>query len=625
VVIRRSTLSLWLVLWSLLAPAGAAGLLDGLDSLGGGPSARQFLPPDEAFRFLHEETPEGLMLQFEIATDYYLYRDKLQVEALAPGLEVGPLQLPVSEPKDDPEFGRVEIYRDALSVPVTVTRTDLAAEARLRVSYQGCAEDGICYPPIRKEIALAGVAGAPVAPQPSAAAIEEGVAPKQPSRAAMPLGETDRIAQELASRSLGATVLWFLLAGLALALTPCVFPMVPILTGIIVGQERPLSGARSFSLSLVYVLAMAGTYALVGLIAGMFGRNLQASFQHPAILVGFSVLFVLLALSMFGFFHLQVPAFIQTRLEATSRRQRGGSLLGVAAMGVLSAVIVGPCVAPPLAAALLYLSHQGSPVTGGLALFALGLGMGAPLLVLGASAGRLLPRTGPWMEAVKQGFGVVFLALAVWFLERLIPAPAALALWAVLAIAAAIYLGALEPLRETATGWQRFWKGLGLALLCYGVVLLVGAAAGAQDPLKPLGPLAAGRLAHAETPLKAFMPVKGEDGFAAALAAAKAANQPVLLDFYADWCIECKRLERNTFADPSVQAALAGFRLLRADVTSGDAADQALLARFELHGPPAVLLFNAAGVEQRHHRLIGYLEPAAFRALLGRFNEDERP
>ncbi|MEN9726266.1 MAG: hypothetical protein RL434_632, partial [Pseudomonadota bacterium] len=251
--------------------------------------------------------------------------------------------------------------------------------------------------------------------------------------------------------------------------------------------------------------------------------------------------------------------------------------------------------------------------------------MGAPLLVLGASAGRLLPRTGPWMEAVKQGFGVVFLALAIWFLERLIPAPAALALWAVLAIAAAIYLGALEPLRETATGWQRFWKGLGLALLCYGVVLLVGAAAGAQDPLKPLGPLAAGRLAHAETPLKAFMPVKGEDGFAAALAAAKAANQPVLLDFYADWCIECKRLERNTFADPSVQAALAGFRLLRADVTSGDAADQALLARFELHGPPAVLLFNAAGVEQRHHRLIGYLEPAAFRALLGRFNEDERP
>ncbi len=623
-VMRRSSLSLWLVLWSLVAPAGAAGLLDGLDSLGGRSSARQFLPPDQAFRFMHEATAAGLMLQFEIAPDYYLYRDKLQVEALDSGVEVGPLQLPPSEPKDDPEFGRVEIYRDTLSVPVSVFRTDPAAEARLRVTYQGCAEDGICYPPVRKEIAPAGVAGAPEAPQPLVAAAKEDVFQGQAGLAGTPLGETDRIAQELASRSLGATVLWFLLAGLALALTPCVFPMVPILTGIIVGQERPLSGARSFSLSLVYVLAMAGTYALVGLIAGMFGRNLQASFQHPAILVGFSVLFVLLALSMFGFFHLQVPAFIQTRLEATSRRQRGGSLLGVAAMGVLSAVIVGPCVAPPLAAALLYLSHQGSPVTGGLALFALGLGMGAPLLVLGASAGRLLPRTGPWMEAVKQGFGVVFLALAIWFLERLIPAPAALALWAVLAIAAAIYLGALEPLRETATGWQRFWKGLGLALLCYGVVLLVGAAAGAQDPLKPLGPLAAGRLAHADTPREAFLPVKGEEGFAAALAAAKAAGQPVLLDFYADWCIECKRLERNTFADPSVQAALAGFRLLRADVTLGDEADQALLARFELHGPPAVLLFDAAGVEQRQHRLIGYLDPAAFQAQLGRFNEDDR-
>ena len=619
-VVRRSTLSFWLVLWSLLAPVGAAGLLDGLDNLGDSKPARQFLPPDAAFRFTHETSADGLTLQFEIAPDYYLYRDKLQVEALSPGLEVGALQLPTSEPKDDPEFGRVEIYRNTLVVPVAVTREDAAAEARLKVTYQGCAEDGICYPPIRKEIALAGEEGAPTAGV-TAGVTEPAAANDQPA-SSLPLGETDRIAADLASRSLGATVLWFLLAGLALALTPCVFPMVPILTGIIVGQQRPLSAARSFSLSLVYVLAMASTYALVGLLAGMFGRNLQASFQHPAILVGFSLLFVVLALSMFGFFHLQVPAFIQNRLEATSRRQRGGNLLGVAVMGVLSAIIVGPCVAPPLAAALLYLSHQGSPVTGGLALFALGLGMGAPLLVLGASAGRLLPRTGPWMEAVKQGFGVVFLALAVWFLERLIPAPATLALWAVLAIAAAIYLGALEPLRETATGWQRFWKGIGLALLCYGVVLLVGAAAGATDPLKPLGPLAGGRAAHAETPLEAFQPVKGEDGFIAALAAAKSAGQPVLLDFYADWCIECKRLERNTFSDPSVQSALAGFRLLRADVTPGDAADQALLKRFDLHGPPAVLLFNAAGVEQRQHRLIGYLDAAAFRELLVRFQQE---
>lgn len=583
------------VVWCFAAgPAAAGGVLDRLDQLSSGAHRPQrvFLPPDEAFGFSYQEDAANVQLTWEIASGYYIYRDKLKFEPLDDGITIGTVALPPSQPIEDAEFGRVEIYRGMPTVTLPVTRS--AAVGDLRVTYQGCAENGICYPPIKKVIHLGSAApAATLMPGPSV---------------------TDEIAANLSTRSLAATVGWFFVAGLALALTPCVFPMIPILSGIIVGQRQPTT-ARSFSLALIYVLAMAVTYACVGLVAGLFGRNLQAMFQHPAILVGFSAVFVGLALAMFGFYQLQVPAFIQSRVDATSRRQAGGSLLGVGVMGALSAVIVGPCVAPPLAAALLFLSHQGSPVTGGLALFALGLGMGAPLLVLGASAGRLLPRAGAWMEPVKKAFGVIFLGLAIWFLERLIPAPATLALWAVLLIGSAIFLGSLEPLRDTASGWQRLWKGLGLVFLCYGVVLLVGAASGAADPLRPLQPLTAGRQAGPISTTE-FAAVKGVQQLESAMVTARTQGKPVLVDFYADWCLECKRLERNTFKDRAVQAALGNFTLLRADVTAADPADNALLQHFELLGPPAVLLFDTNGEELRRHRLIGYLDPAAFQALL---------
>jgi thiol:disulfide interchange protein DsbD len=285
-------------------------------------------------------------------------------------------------------------------------------------------------------------------------------------------------------------------------------------------------------------------------------------------------------------------------------------------MGVLSAVIVGPCVAPPLAAALIYLGRAGDPLTGGVALFALGLGMGAPLLVIGASAGRWLPRAGVWMESVKRAFGVVFLGLAIWFLERVVPPSTTLALWGVLLIGTAMYLGALEPLRDTATGWQRFWKGIGLSGLCYGIVLLVGAAAGASDPLRPLAPLTATRVAEAGALDAGFQAIKGSDELVAALAAAASAGQPALLDVYADWCIECKRLERNTFAAPEVQTALAGTRLLRADVTASDTTDMGLLKHLGLVGPPAVLFFGLDGQERSDARLVGYEGPVEFLARL---------
>jgi thiol:disulfide interchange protein DsbD len=612
--------SLLLMLCTLAAVPAHADLLDDLALPGAASAPRQFLPPDQAFQMAWEQpTPDSLSVTFDIAEGYYLYRDKFAVKPVAGVTSVGSIDFPPSETKDDPEFGEVQIYRGAVALTVPLEVAPRAEPARLQLVWQGCAEDGICYPPIKREITLTPPAKA--SPTPGDAGLADPVTTPAPAAGvsippADAMDETSALAARLDTQSLPLTALWFLMAGLALALTPCVFPMVPILAGIIVGDRARAQPARGLWLATVYVLAMASTYAVVGLLAGLFGRNLQAGFQHPAVLTGFSALFVVLALSMFGFFHLQVPAFIQNRVEAASRRQQGGRLLGVAVMGVLSAVIVGPCVAPPLAAALIYLGRSGSPVTGGVALFALGLGMGAPLLVLGASAGRWLPRAGVWMESVKHAFGVIFLGLAIWFLERVVPPATTLALWGVLLIGAAIYLGAVEPLRETASGWQRFFKGIGLSLLCYGVVLLVGAAAGANDPLRPLAPLTATRMAVAGPADVGFQAVRGPEGLAAALSAAAAAGQPALLDVYADWCIECKRLERNTFAAPEVQAALAGTRLLRADVTASDATDGALLKSLGLVGPPAVLLFSPDGRERSGARLVGYEDPAQFLSRL---------
>lgn len=609
---------LLLLLAAATAAAQAAGPLAGLDRLvdDSAPAQPELLPAEQAFQLDHAQRGDALQLRFTIAPGYYVYRDKIAVEARSPGIGTGPVAAPPGELKDDPEFGAVQIYRDATEVTVPITGLRGASEARVKVTFWGCAEDRVCYPPIRQEIALTPTASAGLPAPPLAGGPDASASPPADFKADPATSLADRMAADLGRRSLGGVIAWFFVAGLALALTPCVFPMIPILSGIIVGQRQPLSTMRSFTLAAVYVVAMAATYAAVGLIAGLLGRNLQALFQHPAAIVGFSAVFVVLALSMFGFFHLQLPSALQNRVEARSRAQAGGSVAGVAVMGMLSAVIVGPCVAPPLAAALLYLGHAGSPLVGGAALFALGLGMGTPLLAIGASAGRLLPRAGAWMETVKHVFGVVFLGLAIWFLERLIPAAATLALWALLLIGSAIFLGALEPLQDAASGWQRFWKGMGLAMLSYGVVLIVGAAAGADNPLKPLAPLAAAGRAQAQAPLAAFVPVKGTAQLELAVAAARAQGKPVLLDLYADWCIECKRLERNTFADPAVQRMLAGFVLLRADLTAADSADNALLKRFDLVGPPAVLLFDAQGTELRAHRLIGYAGPEDFGALI---------
>jgi len=430
------------------------------------------------------------------------------------------------------------------------------------------------------------------------------------------LSEQDSIAKRLSEGNLFATLLAFFGFGLLLAFTPCVFPMIPILSSIIVGQGDNMTTRRGFVLSLVYVLAMAATYTLAGIFAGLFGENLQSAFQNPWILSTFTAVFVLLALSMFGFYDLQMPAFIQGRLTEISNRQKGGNLGGVAVMGFLSALIVGPCVAAPLAGALIYIGQTGDAVLGGLALFALSLGMGAPLIAIGTGAGKLLPRAGRWMDAIKAVFGVLLLAVAIWMLERILPAYVTLALWAALLILSSVYLRALDALPVEASGWARLWKGLGVVSLVYGVLLLIGAASGARDPLQPLqGILATGHTGTATAIQEAHLPFKRIKNLAdldRELAAAHTQGRPVMVDFYADWCVSCKEMEKYTFTDPKVHQALSNYVLLQADVTANDDADKALMKRFNLIGPPSILFFDSQGKEHKELALVGFKPAEAF-------------
>lgn len=577
------------------------------DRLTGSPGNDEILPVDQAFQFEADPpTANGIVLHWRVTDGYYLYRDKIKVEAPdASGVVIGALDLPQGEVKQDEFFGRMEIYKHDFQVRVPLSgAASTAGPVTLKVTYQGCASAGICYPPIIKPVTLdlAGLAGGARSPPP--------IAP-----AATPVAEQDRIAQTLASGRTWITLLSFFGYGLLLAFTPCVFPMVPILSGLIVGQGKDIAPARSFLLSLSYVLAMALAYTVAGVIAALFGANLQATFQNPWVLGGFSALFVVLALSLFGFYDLQVPGWLQGKLTDLSNRQRGGTLLGAAVMGLLSALIVGPCVAAPLAAALIYIGKTGDAVLGGSALFMLSLGMGAPLLVLGASAGTLLPRAGAWMNTVKAVFGVLLLGVAVWMLERILPGAITMTLWATLLIVSGVYMGALERLQPDASGWRKFWKGIGVVIVLYGALLLVGAGTGGSDALRPLeGTRLAGNASTAApAPALAFTRIKSVADWEAALSAANTNGKAVMLDFYADWCVSCKEMEKYTFANPAVQAMLNDRVLLQADVTANDAQDHALLQHFGLIGPPSILFFSPQGRECATRRVMGYLEPEQFR------------
>ncbi len=598
------------------APAkapGAAPAKAPFATLLGKPSGGEAEPldPDVAFQFSSEVEGDALVARWQIAPGYYLYRDKISFKLQdGSGVSLGDYTLPPGQEKNDETFGRLSVYHNAVEARIPLHRSGAGpAQATLQVGYQGCAELlGICYPPIKKQVALdlGGAGAAPAAAGPSAAAVP-----------APPASEQDSLAASLAGGNRLATILTFFGLGLLLAFTPCVFPMIPILSSIIVGQGAGLTTRRAFVLSLVYVLAMAATYTVAGVAAGLFGANLQAAFQNPWILGSFSAVFVLLAFSMFGFYELQLPSVLQSRISELSNKQQSGSLVGVAVMGLLSALIVGPCVAPPLMGALIYIGRTGDALLGGTALFALSLGMGAPLLLIGTSAGKLLPRAGGWMEAVKAVFGVMLLAVALWMLDRILPPLVTMLGWSLLAIVSAVYMGALEPIREGASGWRKLWKGLGVALLIYGALLLVGVGGGATDPTRPLhgpafGPMVQGPAAPAGE--LQFRHIKTTADLDRELTAARAAGRTVMVDFYANWCVSCKEFAKYTFSDPGVRTALAGTVLLQADVTANDEADQALLKRFGLFGPPSILFFGTDGQERRAYRVIGFMEPNQFRA-----------
>lgn len=575
-----------------------------------------FLEVDKAFAYSSDVSDGNtIVTRWKIADGYYLYRDKFSFDVKdASGITVGNVSFPKGKMKNDEAFGNMEVYHDGVELRVPLIRavttpTNITFVAR----YQGCAEKGFCYPPQERELPMA---------LPTATTQANAGAQMTAAEAAQaPISEQDRIAASL----VGGSTLWVVLSffgfGLLLAFTPCVFPMIPILSSIIVGQGEHLSTRRAFTLSLIYVLAMAVTYTVAGVIAGMFGGNVQAAFQNPWILGSFAAVFVVLSLSMFGFYELQMPSFIQSKLTEISNKQKGGTLVGVGIMGFLSALIVGPCVAAPLAGALIYIGQTGDAVLGGVALFALSMGMGAPLLAIGTSAGKILPRAGTWMETIKAVFGVLLLAVAIWMIERVIPAQVALLLWALLLIISSIYMGALEPHGIDATGWKKLSKGIGLVMLTYGVLLVIGASSGARDMFQPLQNLAVGSggstTAAAESHMT-FKRIRGIEALDREIAAANAQGKPVMLDFYADWCISCKEMEKFTFSDRAVKEALAQAVLLQADVTANDDIDKALLKRFGLIGPPSILFFAKDGQERRAYRLVGFIKPKEFRTHVER-------
>ncbi|MGX2041160.1 protein-disulfide reductase DsbD [Methylocaldum sp. MU1018] len=576
-------------------------LADVFKSLGVKTQPVDLLPPDEAFRFFAEvRDADTLWVNWQIADGYYLYREKFKLALLdANGVALENYEIPRGAPMHDEEFGAVEVFRREIGFAVPLSRVDgRPVTVRLQANYQGCAEKGVCYPPMQKTASLDLPAGG-VGTVASVAGVAD------------PVSEQDRIAFALQSDSAWATIFSFLGFGLLLAFTPCIFPMIPILSGIVVGHGHAITTGRAFMLSLSYVLASALAYTVFGVLAGLFGSNLQVLFQDPRVIVAFSALFVLLALSMFGVYTLQMPEFIQSRVASISNRQRGGTLAGAAVMGALSALIVGPCVAAPLAGALIYIGQTGDAVLGGLALFALGLGMGIPLLVIGASAGKLLPKAGTWMNAVKAAFGVGLLAIAVWLLERILPVTASMFLWALLLIIPAIYLGALDALPHPVSGWRRLWKGVGIVMLTYGVLLLIGVASDSTDPLQPLRGMYA-TTTKASPQSLVFRKVGNIDDLHREVARAEADGKWVMLDFYADWCISCKEMERYTFADPKVRGALGDVVLLQADVTQNSADDQALLKNFGLIGPPATLFFGPDRQERKSFRVVGYMNADEF-------------
>jgi thioredoxin:protein disulfide reductase len=567
------------------------------------------LPVDDAFTMnARFDKPNELTVAWQIAPGYYLYREKLTF-ATAGLIELGTANLPAGVAHRDDNFGDVDVFFDYVEAKVPFARAGPnSVEVELTAGFQGCKEDSICYPPGEQSMSL-------VLP----ATTEFPAALPAASSGTELVSEQDQWLSRIVNGSWWTLLGGFYVAGLLLSFTPCVLPMVPILSSIIAGQGGTVSTQRGFSLSLAYVLGMAATYTAAGAVAALAGSQVQALFQKPWLITVFASMFVVLALGMFGLFELQMPAAIQTRLANMANRQKGGTFVGTAIIGALTALIVTTCVAPPLIGALTFISQTGDVARGSGALFALSMGMGTPLLLVGASAGRLLPKVGPWMNTVKAGFGVMLIAVAIYMMDRVLPGAVTLVLWSLLVFLTGVFLGAFDALPASPSPVRRLAKGVGVLACLYGALLLIGATLGGDNPLRPIPQSAvrgssAGVLAvtgSAEEP--AFRSVETVAELDTALGEARAAGQPVMLDFTAEWCISCKEMEEYTFPDSGVIGALEPFMLLRADVTDNNDDDKALLQRFRSFGPPTIAFFDDGGMERENYKLVGFVPAEKFR------------
>jgi thiol:disulfide interchange protein DsbD len=596
---------LFLMYFSLFLSVGASFAAD-----------KDLLDPEKAFRFSARVLDaKNIEVRYQIADGYYLYRERFAFAGEPAGVRLGAAQIPQGKLKKDEFFGEVQTHRGELRIVIPVEAA-VDGKVGLTVTSQGCADAGVCYVPMDSKIVLA-MAGSSAAAMPAGRANDPlaQILQQAGQVPAVPVAEDSRIAAMFQGNVL-LLIASFFGFGLLLTFTPCVLPMIPILSGVIVGRGPGVTRTQGFALSAAYVLGMAITYAIAGVAAGLSGAMLSAALQNPWVLGGFALVFVVLALSMFGLYELQLPAALQTRLTTASNKLPGGQYGGVFVMGVLSALIVGPCVAAPLAGALLYISQSRDAVLGGTALFAMALGMGVPLLAIGASAGALLPKAGPWMEGVKRFFGVLLLAVAIYLVSPVIPITVQMLAWGVLLVLAGVCLRALDRLPDTAGGVAYIGKGLGVAVLLMGAAYLAGAFSGSTDIFKPLAGFSApaAKDVTAQTPEPMFKRVTTAVELDAAITAAH--GKPVLLDFYADWCVSCKEMERFTFTDATVKQRLRGMQKLQVDVTANTAEHQALLKRFRLFGPPGIIFFDKNGKEIVGLRVIGFQAAEKFAGVL---------
>ncbi len=581
------------------------------------------LDPDQAFVLKTWSENGRVFAEWQIAEGHYMYRDKTKIiPAKGSELTTSNFIIDKGELKHDDFFGDIYVFHNQAKSSTAIGNAQNGIKnASFKIKYQGCSEvSGICYPPITKTITLnvepvtdaaTSILSEPVIT--GTASTETKASSK--SAPAEHVSEQDEVANLLKNGSVWISLLTLFGIGLLLAFTPCVFPMIPILSSIIVGQGEKVSTSRSFSLSVSYVMGMASINTIAGVAAALSGASLSVMLQTPWVLAVFAGVFVVLSFAMFGFYELQMPGFIQNRLTEVSNNQKSGSLVGAMIMGLLSAVVVGPCVAAPIFGVLLFISQTGDPYFGGLALFTLSLGMGAPLIAIGTSAGKLLPKAGAWMDTVKAVFGVSLLAVAIYMIRSIVSDFVVLLLSATLLIVSAVYMGALDGLKENSTGWNRFWKGIGVILFIYGATLVLGAVSGGNSLITPLKGIAmSSGGAQAEDSHMQFKKIKGIDGLNAALAEAKAQNKSVMLDFYADWCVSCKEMESLTFTDPAVKTALSNTVLLQADVTANDDLDKTLYKHFKIVGPPAIMFYNVQGKELKSYQVVGYMKADKFSA-----------